>query len=398
MSEKLFEVFLGTYNAEPWIENVINSLESQTASSFKVNIVDNCSTDKTLEIVKEVISGNNLKNSYSVISNSKNIGAISSFLDQLEIFQSKWILMIHQDDYYHPNHIQTLIDGINSTGDETSVLFTAMNRIDADGNEIFNPPTLAPRISSNRLENFAITFQINPVNFPACALNINYLKQIDTTRHTTAFNDTEMLLRLMCISDIEYIPVETMHYRIFPGNASSITKTRANDRATLIGMNEIIHSKEFSNLAKSLNTEKQLTQLVQAIDQAVDIRIADLQLRQIAKSLLSEALIRIFGYKNEVISNFLQGSLLTDDLKAENQVVRNLLTYSGSSLVEINENSLNGQEKASLDVQFPKPSKNLLVRIIGLLPLKYKEKSIEILIRTPVFRFIKRPFIKVWRS
>ena len=92
MSKELFEVFLGTYNAEPWIEQVISSLEAQDHPAFRVRIFDNDSSDNTVEMISNILSKNTLKNEYTLFKNDQNIGAISSFLDRLDQFDCDWIV------------------------------------------------------------------------------------------------------------------------------------------------------------------------------------------------------------------------------------------------------------------------------------------------------------------
>ena len=59
------------WNAENYIEKCINSVKNQTYKDFKMFLVDDVSTDKTVEIVKSVISGDerfvNMKNGDAVI-------------------------------------------------------------------------------------------------------------------------------------------------------------------------------------------------------------------------------------------------------------------------------------------------------------------------------------------
>jgi glycosyltransferase involved in cell wall biosynthesis len=397
MGANLFEVFLGTFNAAPWIERVISSLENQTYGPFKVNIVDNDSTDDTISIVQNFLSDSTFKNEYRLIKNSKNIGAISSFFDQKELFDSEWIVMIHQDDEYHPDHIQTLVDGINSASNQTSVVFTAMKRINGEGIETLPLPTLAPKLSEHdRLSNVLTTIQINPVNFPACAIRKEFLDKVQTTKHTTAFNDTELMIRLMCISDIKYLPIETMHYRVFEGNAASITKVNANDRATLVGLNEIIHSNEFRELISPISSKNDINQIVQAFDNAIEIRISQTDVKKIAKEIISEALIRLFGYGNADSANFLKKNLIDNQLAAEAKIVENLNGYQG-------------YEELKLSVSMPKKllnnpklgvvrSNSFAVNTLNRIPLSIREKLFSILVKSPIFIFAKRPFIKTWRS
>lgn len=397
MSANIFEVFLGTFNAAHWIERVISSLENQTYGPFKVNIIDNDSTDDTIAIVKNSLSNSNLKNEYRLIKNSKNIGAISSFFDQQELFESEWIVMIHQDDEYHPEHIQTLVDGINSSSHQTSVVFTAMKRINGQGVETLPLPTLAPKISAqDRLSNVLTTIQINPVNFPACAIRKEFLGKVQTTKHTTAFNDTELMIRLMCISDFKYLPVETMHYRVFEGNAASITKVNANDRATLIGLNEIIHSTEFRELISTVTSKDDINRIVQAFESAIEIRISQADVKKIAKEIISEALIRLFGYENAKTANFLKNNLIENELVAEAKVVENLNDYQGSE--ELMRTISKPNAPLSNSDSGVIKSSSFTVNILNRIPLSIREKLFFILVKSPIFVFAKRPFIKTWRS
>lgn len=175
--------------------------------------------------------------------------------------------MIHQDDVYHSNHISTLTSAMNATNEDTSIIFAAMKRIDGEGNVTIAPPTLSSKLSkTDRLENFMLSLQISPINFPACALRIAEMRTTTTTRHTTAFNDIEMLLRMMCVSDVRYIPEETMHYRVYSGNAASITSSLANDRAIFVGLVELFHSREIDQVLTLATSEEHWRKLIGSIN------------------------------------------------------------------------------------------------------------------------------------
>ena len=293
MSKELFEVFLGTFNAEPWIEQVISSLEAQDCAPFKVKIIDNASTDNTIALIEEIFSKSVFKNEYTLLKNKRNIGAISSFLDRLDQFDSEWIVMIHQDDIYHPDHISTLNSAIKTEGENTGVIFTAMKRIDGEGNVKISPPTLSSKLSkTDRLENFMLSLQLSPVNFPACALRVSELLKTNTSRHTTAFNDMEMLLRIMCVSDISYVPSETMHYRVYPGNAAALNSSVANDRAVFIGLVELFHSKEVDQVLSLAETSSHWEKLIASINQAIEIRIKDIDIQNLTRNMIAETLVR----------------------------------------------------------------------------------------------------------
>lgn len=399
MAKNLFEVFLGTYNAEPWIEDVIRSLEAQEIDPFLVNIIDNASTDKTIDILNNLFDTFELKNTYKLIKNQKNIGAISSFLDRLELFDSEWIIMIHQDDYYHPDHIKSLVNEIKQVSPTCSIAFTAMQRMDGSGNESLSVPSLSPLLSEkDRVENFMLALQLSPINFPACALRKDELKKTSTSRHTTAFNDAEMLIKLMCVSDVKYIPKETMHYRVYSGNAASITSSMSNDFAISIGLIEMFHSSECLRILHQVNINNSFDRLIGAIESALEIRIADIGIRSHTRLIIAESLVRRFGYSNQNLANFLIQSLEYFDLSREITTVKNLHESPGYDFVK-SSTEKKGFEKEILSG--PKTSvhkKNKFFSVVNLLPLSVREGVFNRIFSSFLFSLSRRPFIKVWRS
>ena len=395
MSKELFEVFLGTYNAEPWIEQVISSLEAQDCAPFTVKIVDNASTDNTISLIENLFSRNAFKNNYTLLKNNKNIGAISSFLDRLDQFDSDWIVMIHQDDIYHPDHIKTLTSAITATNENTGVIFTAMKRIDSEGNVRVSPPTLSSKLSkTDRLENFMLSLQLSPINFPACALKVSELLTTNTTRHTTAFNDIEMLLRIMCVSDICYVPSETMHYRVYPGNAAALNSSLANDRAIFVGLVELFHSKEVDEVLSLAKTSSHWEKLVASIDQAIEIRIESAEIKNLTRNMIAETLVRRFGYHNREITDFLANSLITLGLFRESEIAQNLYqdsSFQTTKLLSLGESS---NFLLTLPVLGRKP---LISRLFSLFPLPAREILFDSVFRSPLLGNVKRPFVKVWR-
>ena len=395
MSKELFEVFLGTYNAEPWIEQVISSLEAQDYPAFRVRIFDNDSSDNTVEMISNILSKSFLKNEYTLFKNDQNIGAISSFLDRLDQFDCDWIVMVHQDDVYHSNHISTLTSAMNVTNEDTGMIFTAMKRIDGEGNVTIAPPTLSSKLSkTDRLENFMLSLQISPINFPACALRIAEMRTTTTTRHTTAFNDIEMLLRMMCVSDISYIPEETMHYRVYSGNAAAITSRLANDRAIFVGLVELFHSKEVDEVLSLAKTSSHWEKLIASINQAIEVRIDNVEIKNLTRNMIAETLVRRFGYQNRDITDFLVNSLKSLGLNRESEIAQNLYqdsSFQTTKLLSLGESS---NFLLTLPVLGRKP---LISRLFSLFPLPAREILFDSVFRSPLLGNVKRPFVKVWR-
>ncbi|PQD96215.1 glycosyltransferase family 2 protein [Pradoshia eiseniae] len=119
--KKLVTVICASYNAEKTISKMIESVIDQTLGmeNIELIIVDDCSTDKTTEIIQSYT------NSYSNISLVKlkqntgtpgiprNIG--------IELATGRYISFIDADDWFHPNGLKTLSDILEETGDYYAV-------------------------------------------------------------------------------------------------------------------------------------------------------------------------------------------------------------------------------------------------------------------------------------
>lgn len=71
MKQNKFIIIIASYNNEEWVEYNLASIINQTYDNYHVMYVDDCSTDKTNEIVKSIV-GNNKK--FTIIKNEKRIG------------------------------------------------------------------------------------------------------------------------------------------------------------------------------------------------------------------------------------------------------------------------------------------------------------------------------------
>lgn len=67
-------VIIPAYNAAKTIEQCLNSILNQTFKDLEIIIVNDASTDNTVEIVKKIIS-QNPKINFNLILNTKNLGA-----------------------------------------------------------------------------------------------------------------------------------------------------------------------------------------------------------------------------------------------------------------------------------------------------------------------------------
>lgn len=96
-------VILQVFNGENTIKNAINSILNQSYSDFELIIIDDGSSDRTLEIIKKVA---NIDQRIKIIKNSKNIGPTSSINKGIRIAKGEFIARQDAPDFSLPNRFE----------------------------------------------------------------------------------------------------------------------------------------------------------------------------------------------------------------------------------------------------------------------------------------------------
>jgi succinoglycan biosynthesis protein ExoO len=97
-------VIIPAYNTEAYIGEAIKSALEQTLHDIEVIVVDDASSDKTVEIAKSFID-KRLK----VIVNQQNVGAAAARNRALRAAQGEWIAVLDSDDWYAPERLEKLV-------------------------------------------------------------------------------------------------------------------------------------------------------------------------------------------------------------------------------------------------------------------------------------------------
>lgn len=127
----LVSIIMAAYNAEKTIEQAINSVLSQTYPNFELLVIDDCSTDRTVQIVQQLAAKDNR---IRLTSNEKNSGVSYTRKHGLEEAKGTWIAILDSDDAWTEDKLEKQILLQEKTGAE--ILFTGSAFMDADGNKI----------------------------------------------------------------------------------------------------------------------------------------------------------------------------------------------------------------------------------------------------------------------
>ncbi len=104
-NEVLISVIVPIYNCELYVERCLKSILDLNDLRIEVIVIDDGSTDSSLEIIEKFISNySNL-----IVIRQKNLGVSEARNKGLDIAKGKFITFMDSDDYLEENYIETII-------------------------------------------------------------------------------------------------------------------------------------------------------------------------------------------------------------------------------------------------------------------------------------------------
>lgn len=98
-------VVLALYNGQKWIYEQMNSILKQLEENDELIVVDDCSTDLGLKVVRSFNSPR-----VRIIQNAANQGHVKTFVHGIENSRNEYILLSDQDDIWLDNRLAVMRD------------------------------------------------------------------------------------------------------------------------------------------------------------------------------------------------------------------------------------------------------------------------------------------------
>ena len=153
-------VIVPCYNAGPYIVEAIASIAAQTSSPHEIIVVDDGSTDNSINQINS--SGISLR-----LISTQRAGPGGARLAGIKVATGDWVAFLDADDIWYPQHLQRAEEIIRGTND---VAYLAhLDCMYHTSGEVFAPSTgpaidhVATGLPAHRfLEIFASTFYFSP--------------------------------------------------------------------------------------------------------------------------------------------------------------------------------------------------------------------------------------------
>lgn len=198
-----FSIIIPTYNREKTINRAIDSCLSQTFGEFEIIVVDDCSTDSTVEIVKKYTDTRvrliqNKENSERCISrNNGNKEAIGNY-----------IIFLDSDDYFLEDHLQTFKKSIDQAKNKVALYFTN-SIVERETGERFEK--IVPKYDVANKYSYMIEYTLHPARV-CIHKDILFEKQFDP--RIPGLEDLDLWLRIASEYPVYHIEEFTNVYYI----------------------------------------------------------------------------------------------------------------------------------------------------------------------------------------
>lgn len=124
----MFSIIMPAYNAEKFIEASIESVLAQTFADYELLIINDCSTDNTVDIIQKC---QYLDSRIKLLHNERNSGVAMTRNHGIEYAQYPYICFLDSDDLWTPDKLQKYLKEFE---EGNNVIYSFYTRFNQDGN------------------------------------------------------------------------------------------------------------------------------------------------------------------------------------------------------------------------------------------------------------------------
>jgi glycosyltransferase involved in cell wall biosynthesis len=166
MRSENISVCMATFNGAKYIIHQLNSIIKQLKDEDELIIIDDSSTDSTVELLND-----NIDPRIKIIVNEINIGVNKSFEKAIKLAKNDYIFMADQDDIWPENRVEKMMDIFRSKN--VNLISGNSEYIDSVGNEISYPIIPLKVADSYKLYKNLIKIFLGRGSYFGCAMAFN---------------------------------------------------------------------------------------------------------------------------------------------------------------------------------------------------------------------------------
>ncbi|MBA0217466.1 glycosyltransferase family 2 protein [Pectobacterium brasiliense] len=218
--EPLVSIIIPNYNNSFYLKSCIDSIQNQSYKNIEIIIVDDCSTDNSIEVLKEIQK--KYKNVY-LYKNKINMGV--SYTRNLGVKKSNgtFISTLDPDDEYYEDKIYSEVTKILSIPDVNAIIYSGFNSVD----ENLKPIRLKTKINKfNAAEGDLynrLCYMVIPVPRDMLMRKQHFISVGGFNESMSLYEDWDLKLRLAKKYNFYYSGSKGVKYRRHSSGLSSLS-------------------------------------------------------------------------------------------------------------------------------------------------------------------------------
>jgi len=251
-------VLMTVFNGERFIREAIESILNQTFRDFEFIIVDNASTDKTLEIISSYRDPRIV-----LIKNSENLGQTKALNKGILSSKGEYIARMDADDVAYPDRLN-LQHGFISKDKSLAVVGSWHEEINEDGIKLrmFKTPSNPSEIRMYLIGSGALTYYC--VSHPTVLIRKKALDKVGLYNEKYILQDYELWLRVAREYKIANINKALLKRRVLKNSLSRNSKDKIGIECDQIIMDNIYYYMPEINTHDCLPLKRMLKYELQA--------------------------------------------------------------------------------------------------------------------------------------
>jgi glycosyltransferase involved in cell wall biosynthesis len=228
--KELVTVVIPCYNHESFIADALYSIHEQTYKKIEIIIVDDCSSDNSVKIIKKLLKAWGKEDRFcnlTFIEHKENKGAHYSINEAVNQGAGEYFAVLNSDDMYENNRFSVLINLMKN--EDIGLAFSKVKEIDEDGKIKHKTPF---SVLQRNIDNNHIFLGLCSDNLAISSGNLFFkrkvINKIGLFRDFKYIHDWDFLMRSALITKIGYSDETTYYYRMHSANSylelSSMTK------------------------------------------------------------------------------------------------------------------------------------------------------------------------------
>lgn len=206
----MVDIILPVYNGEEYLSEALDSVLAQTYTEWVCYIVDDGSTDKTIDIINKYCESDKR---FTFIQNETNQGISYSLNRGIAQGNSKYIARLDADDKWYPYHLSETISFLehNPNIELVGTYVTIDGRV-INTHTYRNPTEIWQQLSNT-----------NPFNHPTVVFRRTLFEQSSGYQSKCdGFEDWHLWARLVTPTNATVLEITSVYYRVEEGKTLTI--------------------------------------------------------------------------------------------------------------------------------------------------------------------------------